>query len=87
MEVWTIVSALWLSSWIMCIVRTYPIIFRMVENTEGGELIVSYKYTHMMIYAICLFIITPLIWSIIYNDSNRQRWCIAYVVQICRSKK
>ena len=86
MEIWTVVSAVWLSSWIMCVIRTYPIILRMIETTEGGELIVRHKYSHMIIYVICLFIITPLIWSIIYNDNNRKRWCVAYVIQICRNK-
>jgi len=87
MEVWTIVSAVWLSSWGMCILRTYPKISRMIKTTPGGELIMGFKYTHMAIYALCIFVLTPLIWTIILSETQRKAWCVSYVAQICRSKK
>ena len=87
MEVWTIVSAVWLSSWVMLMFRTYAIISRMIRTTPGGELIVRFKYLHAGIYAVCIFILTPFIWTIIINDVQRKAWCVTYVAQICRSKK
>ena len=84
MEVWTMVSALWLSTWAMCYGRTAFIITHMVEQKEGGELIVGYKYTHMVIYAITLFFITPLIGQVAVFEKPRKRWCVAYVNAICK---
>jgi len=84
MEVWTVVLALWLSTWAMCYGRTISIITYMVKETEGGELIVGYKYTHMIIYGATLFILAPLIWQVAVFDKPRARWCTSYVKAICR---
>jgi len=84
MELWTIASALWLSTWAMCYGRTAFIIAHMVSIREGGELIVSYKFTHMVVYALLLFPMTPFIWQLAVFEDSRKRWCVSYVNAICK---
>jgi|TARA_B110000259_G_scaffold183183_1_gene228069 hypothetical protein len=59
----------------------------MIEQTPGGELVVGYKYTHMIIYIVCLFFITPFISAVILNERQRKNWCVAYVAQVCKENK
>ena len=87
MELWTVVAAVWISTWLMIVWRTYPIINYMVTDTQGGELIVSWKHTHMVIYVVTLLLITPLCWQIAFSEDVRKRWCVAYIRELCRSKK
>jgi len=87
MEFWTLVPAVWLSTWAMSVYRTYPIISHIVKDTPGGELIVSWKYTHMVIYVVTLLLITPLCWQLAFSEEHRKRWCVAYIRELCRSKK
>jgi hypothetical protein len=87
MELWTVVPAVWITTWVMCVYRTYPLIRQLILNEAGAELIVSYKYIHMIIYGVMVFIMTPFAWKIAFSDDLRARWCIAYVIAICRSKK
>ena len=82
MELWTIVPAIWIATWLMIVSKTYPLIRYMVVETESGGLITSWKYTHMIIYAIMLFFITPLCWQLAFREELRRRWCITYVKAI-----
>jgi|TARA_B100001093_G_C26480186_1_gene864496 hypothetical protein len=86
MELWTVVSAVWISTWLMSVYRTHPIISYMAKLTPGGELIVRYKYTHMVIYVVMLLVITPLCWQLAFSEDARRRWCRAYIRELCRSK-
>ena len=87
MELWTIVPAVWVSTWVMCVCRTYPLVRYMIEQTPGGELVVGYKYTHMVISIVCLFFITPFISAVVLNERQRKNWCVAYVAQVCKENK
>ena len=86
MELWTIVLAIWITTWLMIFGRTYPLVKYMISNTIGGEVIVRFKYSHMVIYAITLFIITPPCWKIAFSEEYKRKWCVAYVREVCRSK-
>jgi hypothetical protein len=86
MEVWTIVPAVWLTTVAMCVGRTYPLISKMLETTPGGELIVDYKYIHMITYMVCMFVISPFCWQIAFFDEPRQKFVVSYVHAIVRNK-
>ena len=87
MELWTIVPAVYVTTWIMNVYRTYPLIRKLVINQPGAELIVDYKYLHMIIYGTLLLFMTPIVWKLAFSDDHRNRWCASYVNSICRSKK
>ena len=86
MELWTIVPAIWITTCIMIVSRTYPLIKFMVDETEEGGLIMSWKYTHMILYAITVMFITPLCWQIAFKEEARTKWCIAYVKSILQEQ-
>ena len=72
MELWTIVPVVWITTWIMSWYRTYPIIRLLVINQPGAELIVDYKYLHIIIYGTLLFIMTPFVWKLAFSDDHRK---------------
>ena len=88
MELWTITLSFWLSTWLMLIWRTYPLVMRLVGLKPEGTLIIKYRHIHFVIYSLSLMILTPFIWQVALLDGKRKTWVIAYVNSILgRTKK
>ena len=78
MEVWTVVSSVWLTTWTIAVFRTYPIIIKLVGSYEGGKLIVSYKLTHAFIYIVSMFFICPFVWQLCFFEEPRRKFVLSY---------
>lgn len=87
MEIWTIVLSIWLATWGMTVGRTYGPIIHMVADYEGGKIITQYKYTHALIYIICMGFIAPFVWQICFFEEPRRNFVISYVRNVVRRKK
>ena len=49
MDVLTVISAFWLSTWVMLMLRTFSIINRLVDTYEIA-LVQKYKFIHLIIF-------------------------------------
>ena len=87
MEPWTIILSFWLSTWLMLVWRTYPVMMRIIERKPEGTIVLKYRAVHFVLYIVSLFILTPWIFQIAFSENKRKMWVLAYINAILGKKK
>lgn len=78
MDVLQVVSAFWLSTWLMIMFRTFSIINRLVDTYEIA-LVQRYKFIHLIILSVFFLFTAPALWQIVVSDIKRKAFIITYV--------
>jgi hypothetical protein len=87
MEPWTIILSFWLSTWLMLVWRTYPVMMRIIERKPEGRIVLKYRAVHFVMYILSLFILTHWIFQVVFSENKRKMWVLAYVNAILGIKK
>ena len=78
MDVLTVISAFWLSTWVMLMLRTFSIINRLVDTYEIA-LVQKYKFIHLIILAVFFLVTAPFLWQVVVSDIKRKLFIVSYI--------
>tara|TARA_R110002020_G_scaffold61714_3_gene165761 strand:- start:283 stop:555 length:273 start_codon:yes stop_codon:yes gene_type:complete len=83
--VWQWVVALWASTWVIVIFRTWSRIVWLLQASAPRHKMLEQPFLHWVVYAICINFVLPLMGiSIVLYDEKRDQWVKAYVTALMR---
>ena len=78
MDVLTVISAFWLSTWIMLMLRTFAIINRLVD-TYKIALVQKFKFIDLIILGLFFLFTAPFLWQVVVSEQKRKLFVVSYI--------
>ncbi|OUU67006.1 MAG: hypothetical protein CBC24_02195 [Candidatus Pelagibacter sp. TMED64] len=79
MDIFVVLGAGYLATWVMLFYRTYFICVRMIQIESPNSIILKYRMLHAIFFVLALGIITLPLIKVAFSDEIRKRFCIGYV--------
>lgn len=84
MAVLYVLLSIYLSTWIMIMLRTFSLISFILKDRKE-KLLTKWKTMHFIVYGLGIVCLVPFIWQIVLFEGVRKDWVLAYCNAVMRN--